>query len=408
MNEINKKHASVEKMILFSIALQNLKHKKLRSILTLFGIAIGIGSIYFLLSFGLGLQLLVTNEVVGSQSIKTIDVVSPNSSIIKLDDITARRIGDIPEVEQTGSAYYFPGSLKLNNSESDVIVYGVDSGYQDLTNLNIISGELPNNKEGDEKNKAVLNKSSLESIGLSDNPDKLLNTQISVVVPLQINGEAKQLEAVFTIVGIIDSGAGAELFVPSSVFREYGVPMLSQMKVGVRTVEDVATVRTQIESFGFETTSPVDTLNEINAIFRYLNFVLIGFGSIGMIIAVLGMFNTMTISLLERTKEIGLMFALGARSIDMRFLFMFEAMLLSYVGALAGIVSAIVIAQVVTVIMNIFARGRGVTENFALFSHPWWLVLSSLAFMLLVGFAVVYIPARRAEKIKPIDALRRE
>ncbi|HMT56007.1 MAG TPA: ABC transporter permease [Candidatus Saccharibacteria bacterium] len=408
MNELNKKHASVEKIILFSIALQNLKHKKLRSILTLFGIAIGIGSIYFLLSFGLGLQLLVTNEVVGSQSIKTIDVVSPNSSIIKLDDITSRRIGDISEVEQTGSAYYFPGSLKLNNSESDVIVYGVDAGYQDLTNLNLISGELPNNDGTDEGAKAVLNIASLESIGLSEKPEEMLNKQVTVIVPLQINGEAKQLEANFTIGGIIDSGSGAELFIPAKVFREYGVPMLSQMKVGVRTVEDVATVRTQIESFGFETTSPVDTLNEINAIFRYLNFVLIGFGSIGMIIAVLGMFNTMTISLLERTKEIGLMFALGARSIDMRFLFMFEAMLLSSVGSFVGIASAIILSQGLTVVMNIFARGRGVTESFALFSHPWWLMLSSMAFMLVVGFAVVYVPAKRAEKIRPIDALRRE
>jgi ABC-type antimicrobial peptide transport system permease subunit len=64
--------------------------------------------------------------------------------------------------------------------------------------------------------------------------------------------------------------------------------------------------------------------------------------------------------------------------------------------------------QIINLIMNAFARGRGVTEYFQLFSIPAWLVLGIIVFMLCVGLVVVYLPARRASRINPIDALRRE
>ncbi|MCA9324035.1 ABC transporter permease [Candidatus Saccharibacteria bacterium] len=399
--------ATVDKAILLSIAYSNLTHKKLRTFLTLFGIAIGIGSIYFLLSFGLGLQHLVTDEVIGSQSIKTIDVSTPNSKIIKLDDVTVQRITEITEIDEVGRAYYYPGSFKISSSESDAIVYGVDSGYEKLTYLNVIEGTLPS--ESDVENPLVMNLASLQSIGLGDKPSEILGKQVKITVPLtRVNEKLGTFESDFTVVGVMDSGSGSELFLPSSTFRSLGLEELTLLKTGLNDVENVKKVRSQIESFGLETSSPVDTLNEINSIFRYLNFILIGFGGIGMIIAVLGMFNTLTISLLERTKEIGLMVALGARSVDMRLLFFFEALLLSAIGAVTGIFSAVLLGRIVNIFMNVFAHGRGVKNSFELFSNPWWLLLGTVIFMICIGLIVVYIPARRAEKINPIDALRRE
>lgn len=399
--------STVKPGILLMIAFSNLTHKKLRTALTLFGISIGIGAIYFLLSFGFGLQNLVTSQVVGNQSIKTIDVSSPNSKIVKLDDITTQRIGDIQEVNEIGKAFYYPGSFKLSNSESDTIVYGIDKGYEALTYLKVTEGVLPS--AADARNPIVLNVSALKSIGLGKNPKEVMGKTVNIIVPLtNVNKKTGTFKQDFTVVGIIDSGTGAEVFIPSSVYRELGVDTFTQLKVGVAKVDDVKKVRAQIESFGLETTSPVDTIAEINSIFRYFNFMLVGFGGIGMIIAVLGMFNTLTISLLERTKEIGLMVALGARSVDMRMLFMFEAMLLSLFGAIVGIFGAYVIGRIVNIFTNLFAQSRGVQQSFELFANPWWLIAGSLVFMVMVGFAVVYLPARRAENINPIDALRRE
>jgi len=398
--------SAVKTTILFDVAISNLINKKLRTTLTVFGIAIGIGAIFFLLSFGIGMQRLVTDEVIGNQTIKTIDVSSSNSQILKIDDISVDRISKIPNVEQVGRAYYYPGSYKINSSESDSIIYGVDKGYQDLTYLNLVEGRL---LEQQDKLSVVLNIAALESIGLADKPGELVDKIVEITVPLaKADKQLQPIKNDFTVVGIIDSGSGAELFIPADNFDDAGVAELTQLKAGAVTVDDVRGIRTQIESLGLQTASPVDTIDQINQVFRFFNIILIGFGSIGMVVAVLGMFNTLTISLLERTKEIGLMVALGARSVDMRKLFMFEAMILSFSGALIGIIGAFLLGRIVNLGMNMLADGRGVQNSFELFAYPPIIVIGMLLFMVVVGLIVVYIPAKRAEKINPIDSLRRE
>ena len=398
--------AKVKNSILVSLAIRNLVSKKLRTGLTIFGIAIGIGAIYFLLSFGVGLQNLVTNEVIGNQSIKTIDVTSNNSRIVKIDDIAQERIKDIPNVIDIGKAYYYPGSYKISSSESDSIVYGIDAGYQKLTYLNLIDGRLLSEKDNQS---VVINKAALESIGLANNPKGIIDKQIDITVPLtSVDTKLKTIQQKFTIVGVIDSGSGAEIFLPSSIFKDAGVPYVTQLKVGANKVDDIANIRTQIESQGLQTTSPVDTIEQINQVFKFMNFMLVGIGSIGMIVAVLGMFNTLTISLLERTKEIGLMFALGARSVDMRKLFIIEALLLSFIGSVVGMGGAFLLGRIVNIVMNAFAYQRGVKDSFELFATSPIIIFGMLLFMMFIGLIVVFLPARRAEHINPIDALRRE
>jgi ABC-type antimicrobial peptide transport system permease subunit len=401
------KSTSMSPKLVFYIANKNLLSKRLRTTLTVLGIAVGIGAIFFLLSFGLGLQNLVTNEVIGSQSIKTIDVSTPNSKIIKIDDINSQRISEIPNVENIGKAYYFPGGFKISNSESDSIVYGIDNGYEKLTNLNLVTGKLIEDKQTEKV--AIINLSALESVGLAKNPGDIIGKNIEVIVPLSNIIDSKETyNETFKIVGVINSGSGAEIFIPSNIFRNLGVANLTQLKVGANNVESVPKIRSQIESIGLETASPVDTLEDINRVFRFLNLILVGFGGIGMIIAILGMFNTLTISLLERTKEIGLMIALGARSVDIKRIFIIEALMLSIAGSLIGIIGAFAIGRIVNLLMNVMAARRGVSDNFELFSNPPILILGTLIFMALIGLLVVLLPARRAQRINAIEALRRE
>ena len=89
-------------------------------------------------------------------------------------------------------------------------------------------------------------------------------------------------------------------------------------------------------------------------------------------------------------------------------LFIFEAVLLSVAGALIGIGAAVLMGKIVNMAMNSFARRRGVHEAFELFAIPIWLILALVVFMIIVGLLVAFFPARRARKINPIDALRRE
>lgn len=389
--------------VLMYMAWRNLVHKKLRAFLTIFGIVIGIGAIFFLLSFGLGLQELVTNKVLGSQSVQSINVTTPNSKIIKLDQSNLDKMRNLPHVVRSGASFSFAGSLSAQGSEFDTIVYGEDQNYQSMENLSLAAGRFI---EPNDERVAMLNRAALRAIGV-ENPAEATDKEVVLRIPL-IGARVAEIKQTFKIVGVIDSETGNEIFIPSGIFTAAGVPVFSQIKVEADSTAEVGPLRKQIESLGFLTASPIDTIDQINEIFRFFNIILVGFGAVGMIVAVLGMFNTLTISLLERTKEIGLMVALGGRNRDMRKLFIFEAVLLSFSGAVLGITTALLFGQFINVVMNAFARSRGVTEGFQLFAAPFWLVAGTILFMLAVGLVVVYFPARRAAKINPIDALRRE
>ncbi len=404
--EVHRKHYDAVKLrIILYMAWRNLAYKKLRTILTLTGIIIGIGAIFFLVSFGLGLQQLVSKEVIGDASIKAIDISSPNSKLVKLDMTQVNKIRTYPHVSKVGTQYSFASSLRFKGGEVDSVAYGIDMKYQEMSELNLSAGRL---LRPDDNKSIVVNKSALKALSISD-ADKAIGKTLAVNIPLQLSGaREKEIKSNFTVVGVIDSGNGSEIFLPGSLFEVAGVPNYKQVKVITDDTSNVSGLRKQIEGSGLQTTSPIDTLDQINQIFRFFNLVLIGFGAIGMIVAVLGMFNTLTISLLERTKEIGLMITLGGRRSDMRKLFIIEACLLSVIGAICGIGLAFLTGRVVNVIMNNFAHRRGVNESFTLFSNPMWLMFALIGFMVATGLLVVYIPARRAEKINPIDALRRE
>ncbi|MCA9342811.1 ABC transporter permease [Candidatus Saccharibacteria bacterium] len=401
----SKKYDSIPFSVMIFLAWKNIATKKLRSAITVLGVVIGIGSIFFLLSLGLGLQNLVTNEIIGNQSVKSINISSPNSKIVSLNSENVDRIGNLSNVENIGVSYSFASSLKFNGSEIDTITYGIDKPYQDLSDFNIIYGELFSK---DAVQDAYLNKAALEAVGLTEDLEQVVGQKIDLVIPIKSDADETEISQSFKIVGVIDSGAGSEIFIPSVVFEQEGVEVYDQAKLIVSDADGIDDTRKQIESLGFETTSPIDTIDQINQIFRYFNIILVGFGAIGMIVAVLGMFNTLTISLLERTREIGLMVALGGRHKDMRRLFILESILLSVIGSIIGIILAVIAGGIINTVMNQFASGRGVTEGFDIFATPWWLVSGLIIFMALVGLAVVFLPARRAQHINPIDALRRE
>ena len=391
--------------VLFHIVFLGVMNKKLRSSLTIMGVMVGIGAIYFMLSFGLGLQLVVSKQIIGDKSIKSIEVTTPNSRIIKLNDTAVNKIRTYPHVERVGSLYSYPGSVSSKGSEVSAIMYGVDEGYAALTSLNLIKGRLINDKD---VKAAMINSVTLKSIGITQ-PEKALGTKLTLNIPLaNVDDKKGPIKDSFEIVGVVDSGGGNEIYIPGHIYKSAGVSVLSQLKLTAEDTSNITTLRKQIESNGFQTVSPIDTLDQINKVFKFFNIMLLGFGAIGMIVSVLGMFNTLTISLIEKTQEVGLMIALGGRRADMRRLFIIEATLLAAVGALFGILGATLNGILVDAYLIHLAHKRGVITTFTVFSRPMWLSLGLFVFMVIVGLLVVYFPARRAERINPIDALKRE
>jgi putative ABC transport system permease protein len=166
-------------------------------------------------------------------------------------------------------------------------------------------------------------------------------------------------------------------------------------------------VRKLVEGLGFATASPYDTLTQITQLFTDFDFILLGFGGIGMVIAVLGMFNTLTISLLERTKEVALMVTLGARKRDVRALFLNEAVFLAGVGGMIGIALAGLVGFTVNTLLSRLAHSRGVHGAVSIFYLPLWLIAVTLVFAVGTGLLVAIYPVNKAGKIDPVDILRR-
>lgn len=398
-------YLSIPKSVLIYIAWRNLITKKLRTLLTIGGIVIGVAAVFFLSSFGLGLRDIVTKEILGNQSVRSISVGTPNSKIISLNVSSVERISALPHISEISSGFAFPGGINYNNSEIEGITYGIDAYYQDMTSLNLIEGRL---LKSEDITTALVNRSALKAMGITDEAS-IIGQKLHVTVPLKNAGASKdELKNEFEVVGVIDSGAGTEIFIPKFNFEALGITTYSDIKLLADSTASVPVLRSQIESLGFQTSSPIDTIDQINQVFGFFNVILLGFGMIGMIVAILGMFNTLTISLLERTKEIGLMISLGGRPQDMRQLFIIEATLLSLIGSIVGIITASLLAIIINFVLYQLAAARGVTQFFFLFAMPWWLIVGTIAFMIIIGLLVVHFPAKRAQHINPIEALRRE
>ena len=390
--------------ILISIAIKNLLSKRLRTLLTIGGITIGVGAIVFLVSLADGLRGVVTNQVIGSSSVKTIDVTSPNVLTIPLDVDRVDKMKAIANVNEVAPAYIMPGKISEQGSLADAVLYGTSNEYMNLIGLQNAAGSSQLSGERD----AVISASLLSLIGEED-ANSAIGKQIAVSATITLpGGVEKEFEEDLTIVGVATLTSGVAIYMQEQLLRDGGAYEYGQVKVVANDQEDVPVIRGQISSLGLTTASPLDTLDEINTIFTIFTFVVIGFGGIGMIIAILGMFNTLTISLLERTSEIGLMVTMGARRADVQRLLIFEALILSLAGGISGIISAWLIGLGVNYGLTYFAGGRGVEGAINAFTVTPVLVLTTVAFTLIIGLLVALYPARRAAKINPIDALRHE
>jgi putative ABC transport system permease protein len=130
-----------------------------------------------------------------------------------------------------------------------------------------------------------------------------------------------------------------------------------------------------------------------------------GFGVIALIVSAIGMFNTMTIALLERTTEIGVMKSIGASDLNISMIFATEATIMGFLGGLGGVVMGLATGNFFNILINTVAVRFG-GEKLDLFYTPLWFIIIIISFGTIVGLMTGIIPARRASKIDPLDALK--
>jgi putative ABC transport system permease protein len=397
------------------LAWSGLRRNKLRSILTVGAIAFGVASMVYLISLGLGLERLTVGNVLKSSTLLSFEVTSINKEIKPLNAEAAAIFREIEGVDKVLPKLTLKGNVDIPGKTSNVTVIGVDAEY--FSTLD--KGKLQVGKsfgEG-ETNAMLVTSSFLTLFGLDQDKTPLISFDLGLDREYGVTPKIRDV----VVRGVIDDQVATAVYVP----REYlesllgdASPDYENVKVTVTEVAAIEKASAAIISQGYRVTTVVDTVDEIKRVFGYIQLTLAVLGGIAIVVASIGMFNTLTVSLLERTREIGIMKALGIKKSDVRRLFLTEAFLIGLLGGVVGVLLAHFFQQVTIFIFQILAviaEGTVPTifqNTFPIIyqgiSIPVYWPLGSLVFSLLIAVLTGIYPANRAAKLNPIDAIRHE
>ena len=402
----------------FNLAYKNIKERMSRSILTLLGIAIGIMAIISLMGIGEGMNVAVEGEL-SSLSDTIIVNVGGGFSIFspgQLGDtgeyLTERDITDlerIPGVKEVNTQLTGMASLSFNGDGNSVFVT--------VTGMNIESMNLQYGlADLSEGNLLQIGDQSKILIGYNVAHDYFDN-EISVGNRVKINGKKFFVNGIFTQQGFggVSTNDDLVLLTSRDFQKATGESNIFVATVSVYDVNEVESVALEIEraineNHGDEdfasATSMSSILDSIQSIMGILQTVLIAIASIALVVASIGIMNTMLTSVMERTREIGIMKAIGATNKDIMSIFIIEGLLLSLVGGLAGIILGILGSQAVAGLLSNMGPGSGgiPLEPVVTFMA----IALSLSVSMIVGILSSLYPAWKAARMSPIEAVRYE
>ena len=395
---------------ILQLATRVFRTNRLRTYLTIMGIGVGIGTILFLVSLGFGLQKTILEQITTSDALLSLDVFSESSSVIELDTKNLEKIEAIPEVTEVSPITAITAQVEIEGLTSGITVNAVKSSYFKLSGTEVETGRLFK----EESRKIVISSAILKAFGISDYDNAISSiASIKLYLPKKQEDSENMVEEVeevnlkndFEIIGVIDDESSSYAYIPFVDVSHLNLPNFSRVKIKVLNKNEIEKVRGEIIEMGFTVSALSDTIEEANKIFQAVQIVLSFFGAVALMVSAIGMFNTMTIALLERTQEIGIMKSLGASNGDIKKTFLVEAILIGFLGGVSGILIGIGASEIFNFGINKLAGSLG-GDKVDLFYTPIEFIVMILVFSTTVGLLTGFYPARRAAKLNPLDALR--
>ncbi|HUS99124.1 MAG TPA: ABC transporter permease [Candidatus Thermoplasmatota archaeon] len=400
------------------LAFKNLRHRLSRSLLTLLGIAIGIMAIISLLALGEGMQQAVTGEL---SSLSDVIIVSTGGggfssfggggSTSAGEYFTQRDIAGIERlqgIKEVSTQLSGVGLAEYNGKTTVLSLTGMEVSVMKLqyASQNLEAGEFLN--EG-EQNKIM--------IGYSIAHDTF-DADISVGGRIKINGQKFFVSGIFGKQGMGGVSSDSIVLMSSRDFQKLtGQSNISLIYVRVNNVNDAESIATTIQNAingnhgkkDFATAMTMTSiLKMVQNIIGILQLVLVGIASIALVVASIGIMNTMLTSVMERTREIGIMKAIGATTRDIMSIFIIEGVLMSGVGGSIGIILGVFGSQALTLILGSFMSMGGGSSFQLVPIITITSVVLAIAVSLIVGVLSSLYPAWRAARMSPIEAVRYE
>lgn len=380
------------------LAIKNIKSNKLRSALTMIGIIIGISSVIVLVGMGSGSTKQITSQV---QSLGT-NLISANTSSNGSKQFTLDNVKDIEQIQgidKVAPVISTSTTVKVDKTSQDTSVTGTTSNFLDIRNMTIAEGRFIADLDVDYRNKVAV-------LG-SDIAEQLYGFTDPVGKDIDIKGNTYQIVGVLKSQGSsMGSNTDDMIVIPSTTAISLaGTRNVQTIYIKSSDEKNVDSVTNEVNSYltsFFKSTDNnnrvmsqkqlLDTMSSISSTMTYL---LGGIAAISLIVGGIGVMNVMLVSVSERTKEIGIRKALGGTRKDILVQFLIEALVLSSLGGISGVVFGLGIGWAVA------ALGMSMT-----FSIP--IVIVAFSFSLAVGVIFGIFPAYKASNLKPIDALRFE
>jgi putative ABC transport system permease protein len=178
------------------------------------------------------------------------------------------------------------------------------------------------------------------------------------------------------------------------------------LQVKAQKTSQVDAIAKAVQDLGFGAVTPAQILDQINKTFKVIQIVLAAFGIIALVVAAIGIINTLIMAIYERTREIGVMKAVGATRNDIRLLFTVEGGALGFLGGTVGVLLAVLFGQ----ILNFVAARTFLSSypGFTISVFSIWLILGVIALTTAIALVAGLAPANRAAKLDPVDSLRYE
>lgn len=386
----------------YKMAIKSIRSNKGRSFLTMLGVIIGVASVISAVAFAQGSTKNITDSIqkLGTNLIQ-INITGRNSN----RNMSYEDLKEFAEENQTIIKAVAPQSstsvkIKYGTKNMDTTVIGTSPEYENIRNVHVTQGRFILNFDMDYRQNVALIGTAIVN--------ELFDSKSPIGEKIKIRGQ------IFKVVGVLEERASGatrsdddQIIIPitssrmvtgTSAIRNFSVEATSPEKVKI-AMESLETFLLKIYKNAntyrvFDQSQMLDTLNEVTG---SMMIVLGGIAAISLVVGGIGIMNIMLVSVTERTREIGIRKAIGAKRKNILIQFIIEAAVVTGIGGILGILLGLSIIRFVIGGFNIVP---------AVYSIPWTMI--SFGISLLVGVVFGLFPAYKAAKLNPIEALRSE